>query len=162
MLEKVTAWAPTPGEAIDRMARALTEYRIRGVATNLAFMHNVIIHPQFRTNDYTTSFLDETPTLFDLQARQDRATKLLTWIADVTVNGHPDTRGRAKPPAGAPDPLIPRFETAPANGTRQILEQLGPKGFATWMKSQVRVLVTDTTMRELINHCWQRASGPRI
>jgi len=103
-------WAPTPGEAIDRMVRALTEYRIRGVATNLAFLHNVIIHPQFRTNDYTTRFLDETPTLFDLQARQDRATKLLTWIADVTVNGHPDTRGRAKPPADAPDPLVPRFE----------------------------------------------------
>lgn len=148
MLEKVTAWAPTPGEAIDRMARALTEYRIRGVATNLAFLHNVIIHPQFRTNDYTTRFLDETPSLFDLQARQDRATKLLTWIADVTVNGHPDTRGRAKPPADAPDPHIPRFEIAPANGTRQILEQLGPKGFAAWMKSQARVLVTDTTMRD--------------
>jgi pyruvate carboxylase len=148
MLEKVTAWASEPDEVIDRMARALTEYRIRGVATNLAFLHNVITHPRFRANDYTTRFIDDTPALFDLQKRQDRATKLLTWIADVTVNGHPDTRGRAKPAAHAREPNVPRFELAPANGTRQILERVGPKGFAEWMKSQARVLVTDTTMRD--------------
>ncbi|MGY3573080.1 pyruvate carboxylase [Bradyrhizobium sp. USDA 4504] len=86
MLEKVTAWAPTPEEVIDRMARALTEYRIRGVTTNLAFLHNVVSHPRFRANDYTTRFIDETPALFDFRARQDRATRLLTWIAEVTVN----------------------------------------------------------------------------
>jgi pyruvate carboxylase len=148
MLEKVTAWATTSGEVIDRMARALTEYRIRGVATNLSFLHNVITHPRFRANDYTTRFIDETPALFDFRKRRDRATKLLTWIADVTVNGHPDTRGRAKPAAEARAPQVPDFETAPTEGTRQVLERLGPKAFAEWMKSQKRVLVTDTTMRD--------------
>lgn len=148
LLEKVTAWAPTPDEVIDRMTRALTEYRIRGVATNLAFLHNVITHPQFRSNDYTTRFIDETPSLFDFRERQDRATKLLRWIADVTANGHPDTKGRARPPAGAPVPEAPRFGVVPAGGTRQILEREGPKGFADWMKGQARVLVTDTTMRD--------------
>jgi pyruvate carboxylase len=148
MLEKVTAWASTPDEVIDRMARALTEYRIRGVTTNLAFLHNVITHPQFRANDYTTRFIDETPALFDFQKRQDRATKLLSWIADVTVNGHPETRGRVRPSAEARLPEAPCFNAAPADGTRQILARLGPKGFANWMKSQKRVLVTDTTMRD--------------
>jgi len=148
MLEKVTAWAPTPGEAIDRMARALTEYRIRGVTTNLSFLHNVITHPKFRDNDYTTRFIDETPSLFDLRKRQDRATRLLTWVADVTVNGHPDTRGRPKPAPDARMPEAPRFDAEPAPGTRELLERPGPKGFAAWMKARTGVLVTDTTMRD--------------
>lgn len=148
MLEKLTAWAPTPDEVINRMSRALTEYRIRGVATNLAFLHNVIRHPSFRANRYTTRFIDETPALFDFKARQDRATRLLTWIADVTVNGHPETRGRQKPAPTAPTPTVPQFSNAPAPGTRQLLERLGPKAFAEWMKTEKRVLVTDTTMRD--------------
>ena len=148
LLEKVTAWASTPGEVIDRMKRALAEYRIRGVTTNLAFLHNVITHPRFRAGDYTTRFIDETPALFDFQKRQDRATKLLTWIGDVTVNGHPETRDRVKPAAAARMPEVPRFDAAPAEGSRQVFDRLGPKGFADWMKSQTRVLVTDTTMRD--------------
>ncbi len=99
LLEKVTAWAATPEEAIRRMDRALLEYRIRGVATNLAFLHNIINHPRFVANDYTTRFIDETPSLFDFKKRKDRATKLLTWIVDVTVNGHP-RNSRPRPSAG--------------------------------------------------------------
>lgn len=148
MLEKVTAWAPTSEEVIDRMSRALTEYRIRGVATNLAFLHNVIAHPRFRGNDYTTRFIDETPALFDFRKRRDRATRLLTWIADVTVNGHPETRDRARPPANARVPEAPDFNKEPAQGTRQLLDKLGPKKFADWMRKEKRVLVTDTTMRD--------------
>jgi pyruvate carboxylase len=147
MLEKVTAWARTPEEVIDRMTRALTEYRIRGVTTNLLFLHNVISHPKFRNNAYTTRFIDDTPSLFDLRKRQDRATKLLSWIADVTVNGHPDVKGRPKPLAKACIPDVAHFDAAPAPGTRQLLERLGPKEFALWMKAQTGVLVTDTTMR---------------
>ncbi len=78
LLEKVTAWAATPEEVIRRMDRALLEYRIRGVATNLAFLHNIITDPHFVANDYTTRFIDETPSLFDFKKRKDRATKLLT------------------------------------------------------------------------------------
>ncbi len=148
LLEKVTAWAATPQEAIARMDRALLEYRIRGVATNLAFLHNVVSHPAFIANEYTTRFIDETPALFDFKTRQDRATKLLTWIADVSVNGHPESRGRATPPAYARAPLAPHFDKPVIDGTRQRLEQLGAKGFAQWMRDQKQVLITDTTMRD--------------
>lgn len=148
LLEKLTAWAPTPEEAIERMNRALLEYRIRGVATNLAFLHNVVSHPRFRKNDYTTRFIDETPALFDFPKRKDRASKLLTWIADVTVNGHPETKGRVRPPASLRSPDAPVFRAKPAFGTRQILEERGAAGFAKWMKEEKRILITDTTMRD--------------
>jgi pyruvate carboxylase len=178
MLEKVTAWAASPGEAIARMDRALREYRIRGVATNLTFLEAVLNHPKFRNNEYTTRFIDETPELFDAPRRRDRATRLLTYIADVTVNGHPETKGRVKPPAHARKPEPPVFSAlgrvgvppfgvsadiaskpgeeevgeTPAlvvePGARQIFDRLGPDGFAAWMREQSRVLVTDTTMRD--------------
>lgn len=148
LLEKVTAWAPSAEEACRRMDRALREFRIRGVATNLAFLENVIEHPDFRANKYTTRFIDETPELFAQVHRRDRATKLLTYIADVTVNGHPETRSRARPPEDAPVPVAPRFEGDIVPGTRQKLEALGPENFAKWMLEQRQVLVTDTTMRD--------------
>ncbi len=148
LLEKLTAWAPTSDEVIDRMNRALLEYRIRGVATNLAFLHNVVAHPRFRANDYTTRFIDDTPELFEFPARQDRASKLLTWIADVTVNGHPETKDRVKPAASIRAPRVPVFNETPVAGTRQILKAKGPAGFAQWMKAQDRILITDTTLRD--------------
>jgi len=148
LLEKVTAWAPTPEEAIARMDRALREYRIRGVATNLAFLEALLNHPDFRANDYTTRFIDNTPALFAVQKRRDRATKLLRYIADVTVNGHPETRGKKRPPADARAPEAPRFGHERADGTKQLLDRLGPKKFADWMLAETRALVTDTTMRD--------------
>jgi pyruvate carboxylase len=148
LLEKVTAWAPTPAEVIARMTRALREYRIRGVATNLAFLEAVLSHAKFKAAEYTTRFIDETPELFHFTKRRDRATKLLTYIADVSVNGHPDVKGRPRPPANARRPEAPRFAAAPAHGAKQLFDKLGPKGFAGWMGSQRRVLVTDTTMRD--------------
>ncbi len=148
LLEKVTAWAPTPQEAVARMDRALREYRIRGVATNLAFLEALLKHPDFVAGRYTTRFIDSTPELFQAPKRRDRATKLLRYIADVTVNGHPETRGKPQPPAGARVPEAPRFGNQRADGTKQLLDQLGPKGFADWMRGQERVLVTDTTMRD--------------
>ncbi|MEJ0014005.1 MAG: pyruvate carboxylase [Bauldia sp.] len=148
LLEKVTAWAPTPGEAIARMTRALREFRIRGVATNLTFLENVINHPSFRDASYTTRFIDTTPELFAFVKRRDRATKLLTYIADVTVNGHPDTRGRTKPAADGLTVPPPRFDALPAPGTKQRLDRDGPDGFARWMREEKRALVTDTTMRD--------------
>ena len=109
LLEKVTAWAPSPAEVIARMDRALREYRIRGVATNLIFLEAVLNHPKFRASEYTTRFIDETPELFATKKRRDRATKLLSYIADVTVNGHPETKGRTRPPAQARTPEPPVF-----------------------------------------------------
>ncbi|MGF7006365.1 pyruvate carboxylase [Aminobacter sp. BE322] len=148
LLEKVTAWAPTADEAIARMHRALREFRIRGVATNLTFLEAIITHPAFHDNSYTTRFIDSTPELFAQVKRQDRATKLLNYLADVTVNGHPETRGRAVPNPEAAAPVVPWFTGAIPDGTMQKLDDLGPEKFAAWMRAQKQVLITDTTMRD--------------
>ncbi len=150
LLEKVTCWAPTATEVVARMTRALREYRIRGVATNLAFLENVLTHPDFQASRYTTKFIDETPGLLTLGKRRDRATRLLTYIADVTVNGHPDVKGRAKPPAHARAPKAPPVQgsAGPPPGTRQILERDGAIGLARWIRSRPQMLLTDTTMRD--------------
>ena len=149
LLEKITCWAPSAAEAIARMHRALREFRIRGVATNLAFLENIITHPDFVENRYTTRFIDTTPALFDFKRRQDRATKLLTYIADVTVNGHPEVRDRPRPPADALEPHVPDYPPLLlVEGSRQVLDRDGPRGLARWMKAQKQVLFTDTTMRD--------------
>ena len=149
LLEKVTAWAPTTDEVIARMHRALREFRIRGVATNLTFLEAIISHPKFAANDYTTRFIDTTPELFNFVKRQDRATKLLTYIADVTVNGHPEVKGRSKPSEHLARPVVPVNDNQNIrSGTKNRLDELGAKKFAEWIRKQDRVLVTDTTMRD--------------
>ncbi len=149
MLVKVTAWAPNPTEAIARMHRALWEFRIRGVATNLRFLDQVITHPKFANAEYTTKFIDETPELFKWEKKKDRATRILSFIGDVVVNGNPEVKGRVRPKQMALARL-PKFNVAkePPAGTKQKLDELGAKGFAAWMMSQEKVLITDTTMRD--------------
>ena len=147
LLVKVTAHAQTPEAAIARMDRALREFRIRGVSTNIAFVENLLKHPTFLSNEYTTTFIDQTPDLFNFNKRRDRGTKVLTYIADITVNGHPETTGRAKP-ADAKPPRPPKPVAAPAPGTRTLLENEGPRAVADWMLAQQRLLLTDTTMRD--------------
>ena len=149
LLEKVTAWAPTPEAAIARMDRALREFRIRGVSTNIAFVENLLKHPTFLNNEYHTKFIDQTPELFDFKPRRDRATKILTYIGDIMINGHPETAGRPKPPADVKNPRKPELRTdSPRPGTRQILDEFGPEALADWMLDQKQVLITDTTMRD--------------
>ncbi|MFD0916576.1 pyruvate carboxylase [Pseudahrensia aquimaris] len=148
LLEKVTAWAPTYQETIARMHRALREFRIRGVATNLTFLENIITHPKFLDNTYTTKFIDTTPELFHEVKRRDRATRLLSYIGDVSVNGHPEARDRAKPLPGLEAPRVPWFDGETIDGTRQRLERDGPASFSKWMRDQKQVLMTDTTMRD--------------
>ncbi|MGB0771759.1 MAG: pyruvate carboxylase [Paracoccaceae bacterium] len=148
LLVKVTAWAPTPQKAINRMDRALREFRIRGVSTNIAFVENLLKHPTFLSDQYTTKFIDETPDLFAFEKRRDRGTKVLTYIADITVNGHPETEGRPAPAADLKTPKPPSHGTDLAYGTRNLLEQKGPAAVAEWMLKQQQVLITDTTMRD--------------
>ena len=148
LLVKITAWAQTPDQAIVRMRRALSEYRIRGVATNIAFVENLLKHPTFLSNQCTTKFIDTTPELFAFKKRRDRATKILIYISDITVNGHPETAGRPKPPAEARKPRIPKPANAPLPGTRDLLLEKGPQAVADWMASQKKLLLTDTTMRD--------------
>ena len=148
LLVKVTAHAQTPEKAIARMDRALREFRIRGVATNIEFVINLLKHPTFLDYSYTTKFIDTTPDLFAFKKRRDRATKILTYIADITVNGHPETAGRPKPAAEVKAPKAPVPRVEPAMGTRNLLEQKGPQAVADWMRAQKKVLITDTTMRD--------------
>ncbi|MDC3020895.1 pyruvate carboxylase [Paracoccaceae bacterium] len=148
LLVKVTAWAPTPGKAIARMDRALREFRIRGVSTNIAFVENLLKHPIFLSNEYTTKFIDTTPDLFDFDKRRDRGTKVLTYIADVSVNGHPETKDRPLPNFDAPTPISPNSVGEMSYGTRNLLEQKGAKAVADWVLKQRQLLLTDTTMRD--------------
>ncbi len=148
LLEKVTAWAPTREDAIARMDRALREFRIRGVTTNLLFLEQIINHPDFGAGEYTTRFIDDTPELYQFPKRRDRATRLLRFIGEVQVNGNPEVAGREKSGERRPAPL-PALERGPVpDGSVQRLERLGPEGFARWMLDEKRVLLTDTTMRD--------------
>ena len=151
LLEKVTAWAPTADEAVRRMDRALREFRIRGVATNLAFLEKLINHPSFQNASYTTRFIDETPELLTPSDRRDRATRLLRYIGETTINGNVEARGTKR--VHSAEPLLPqnlpRYDAkAGPQGTRQKLDELGAVGFARWMREQERVLITDTTLRD--------------
>ncbi|MFW2587672.1 pyruvate carboxylase [Sagittula sp. SSi028] len=149
LLVKVTAKAPTPEQAIKRMDRALREFRIRGVTTNIDFVINLLKHPTFLSNQYSTKFIDTTPDLFDFKQRRNRATKVLTYIADITVNGHPEVQGRAMPHPDLKPAKAPQLRTdTPAYGTRNLLEDKGPKAVADWMLEQKQLLITDTTMRD--------------
>ena len=148
LLVKVTAWAPTPSKAIARMDRALREFRIRGVSTNIAFVENLLKHPIFLSNEYTTKFIDTTPDLFDFDKRRDRGTKVLTYIADVSVNGHPETKDRPLPNFDTPTPVSPSPVGEMSYGTRNLLEQKGAVAVADWVLKQRQLLLTDTTMRD--------------
>ena len=150
LLVKVTAWAPTSDEAIARMDRALREFRIRGLSTNLQFLENVIAHPLFKSGECTTRFIDTTPELFVFQPRLDRATKLLRFIGEVAVNGNPEMKGRRAPTGALPAPVKPAIDLGKPipRGLRDELKQRGSAGFAQWLKDQKRVLLTDTTMRD--------------
>jgi pyruvate carboxylase len=148
LLVKVTAWSPTPEETIARMHRALWEFRIRGVVTNLRFLDQLITHPRFARGEYTTRFVEDTPELLQWPRKRDRATRILAYLGATIVNTNPQVRGRARPAhLGAarlpPGPLPP----APP-GTRQKLAELGAERFAQWMLAEPRVLLTDTTMRD--------------
>lgn len=148
LLEKVTAWAPTAEEARLRMDRALREYRIRGVATNVTFLENIISHPDFIECNYTTRFIDQTPALFEAVSRRDRATKLLTYIADVSVNGHPETKARPVPQHLDHAIQVPEGQGHVRPGTKQRLDADGPVAFSKWLRQQPHIQVTDTTMRD--------------
>ena len=148
LLVKVTAWGTNLPEACQRMDRALREFRIRGVKTNIPFVENVVNHPRFRAGEVTTSFLDESPELFRLQSRGDRATKLLSYLGDVILNGNPEVKGKPVPKTFE-QPVLPRVPgIEPPPGTRQLLQKLGPKKFAAWARKEKRLLITDTTFRD--------------
>src|SRR5579863_8128821 len=148
LLVKVTAWGGNLTEACQRMDRALREFRIRGVKTNIPFVENVVNHPRFRAGEVTTSFLDDSPELFRFIRRADRATKLLSYLGDVILNGNPEVKGKNAPSKFESPVMPPVPGIAPPPGTRQLLQKLGPKKFAAWARKEKRLIVTDTTFRD--------------
>ena len=150
LLEKVTTWAPSRGGAIDRMQRALREFRIRGVATNIAFLERLVGDEAFREGRVTTRFIDDNPELLTFARPRDRASRLLRYLAETTVNGHPEVKDRPLPPAHARRPRLPPLHSSGplASGAKALLDAEGPRAVAEWMRSEPRVLVTDTTMRD--------------
>ena len=148
LLVKVTAWGNNFPQACDRMDRALREFRIRGIKTNIPFLENVVNHPAFVAGETTTSFLDQTPELFEFRTQRDRATRLLSYLGDVIVNGNPEVADRPRP-AVIRDAPVPQSERPGIpRGTRQILDEVGPSEFAAWTRGQKRLLLTDTTFRD--------------
>ena len=146
LLVKVTAWAPTPDMAIARLDRSLREFRVRGVSTNIPFVENLLKHPKFLNNSYTTKFIDTTPSLFEFARRKNRANKLLTYIADISVNGHTQTKATPRPAAAKLkiDPPAHLNETPP-RGLKTLLEEQGAQAVADYLLEQKKVMITDTT-----------------
>ncbi|WP_027389054.1 pyruvate carboxylase [Chrysiogenes arsenatis] len=149
LLVKVTTWGKTHKKAALKMNRALKEFRIRGVKTNIAFMENVVTDPCFLAGKTDTSYIESNPHLFQFREKKDRATKLLSFIGNVVVNG---TEGIPKgKPQGVVffEPDIVKVKAAQIiPGTKQILDERGPAGLAKWMLEQKQLLITDTTMRD--------------
>ncbi|MGD0668336.1 MAG: pyruvate carboxylase [Bryobacteraceae bacterium] len=148
LLVKVTAWGRTFRQACQRMDRSLREFRVRGVKTNIQFLENVVNDPEFQAGRATTRWLEDNPALFRFTPRRDRATKLLSYLADVIVNGNPAVAGKPRPRRldAAKVPL--HVAAPPPDGTRQLLDKLGPEGLAAWAASERRLLITDTTFRD--------------
>ena len=149
LLVKVTTHGPTFKIALQRMDRALREFRIRGVKTNIPFVENVIANEAFRTGQATTTLIDTTPSLFDFKPRRDRASKLLTYIGDVIVNGNPHAKGHTLENALTPAPTVPHRQGVPPEaGTRQKLLDMGAEKFCQWVVNEKPLLLTDTTFRD--------------
>jgi pyruvate carboxylase len=148
LLVKTTAWGREFRHACQRMDRSLREFRVRGVKTNIPFLENVVNHPDFQAGNVTTSWLEETPALFKFVPKRDRATRILTYLGDVIVNGNPTIAGKPAPQRIGTPPIPRHDSSAPPEGTRQILQQLGPEGLADWAGKQKRLLMTDTTFRD--------------
>src|SRR5207302_992306 len=141
----------SPEETIGRMARALGESRVEGVASNLEFLEHVIAHPAFATGAYTTKFVDETPELLESTPSPGGALGLLEFLGEVTVNGNPELLGHPRPAAPLPTAPVPRFDLDRPipPGSRDRLRELGPERFLSWMRREQRILFTDPTIRDV-------------
>ncbi|MBI5972143.1 pyruvate carboxylase [Staphylococcus caledonicus] len=149
LLVKLSTHAVTFKQAEEKMERSLREMRIRGVKTNIPFLVNVMRNDKFRSGDYTTKFIEETPELFDIAPTLDRGTKTLEYIGNVTINGFPNVEKREKPDYETTSiPQVSSSKIQSLSGTKQLLDNQGPQAVAKWVREQQDVLVTDTTFRD--------------
>jgi pyruvate carboxylase len=148
LLVKVCTHGATFDQAIQKMMRCLKEFRIRGVKTNILFMRNVVSHPQFRSGQANTTFIDNTPELFEFPRIRDRGNKTMKYIGEITINGFPGIEKQNKPFYN--DPRIPQhIETLPGFvSAKNILDTQGADGVVQWINQQKNVLLTDTTFRD--------------
>ncbi|ADJ43572.1 pyruvate carboxylase [Amycolatopsis mediterranei S699] len=146
LLVKLTCRGRDFKTAVGRARRAVAEFRIRGVATNIPFLQAVLDDPDFRAGRVTTSFIEERPHLLTARTSADRGTKLLTYLADQTVNKPHGERPKT-PDATLKLPKLPK-DAEPAPGSKQKLAELGPAGFAEWLRKSPHIGVTDTTFRD--------------
>ncbi|OBJ84848.1 pyruvate carboxylase [Mycobacterium asiaticum] len=146
MLVKLTCRGRDFPTAVSRARRAMAEFRIRGVSTNISFLQAVLDDPDFQAGHITTSFIDDRPQLLTARTSADRGTKILNYLADITVN---QPHG-ARPSTVYPQDKLPEVdrEAAPPSGSKQRLVELGPEGFARWLRESPAVGVTDTTFRD--------------
>ncbi len=149
MLVKVSTQGKSLEEATQKMHRALKEFRIRGVKNNIQFLENLIAHPDFNSGGATVNFIQEHPELFNFSARQDRGTRMLKFLADVTVNGNPDVKFKEDKKVFE-KPVLPHWDpdSATQKGTKDLLTGLGPEQFAQWLKNEKKIHYTDTTLRD--------------
>ena len=149
MLVKVSAWGRNLVAACDRMDRALTEFRVRGVETNIPFLKNVIAHPIFRAGDQKVSFIANHPELLKISRTRNRGTRALRYLGETIVNGNPEV-SNPDPNKTLRQPKIPEYDKhAPLpEGTKNKLSELGPEAFARWMKEEQAIFYTDTTFRD--------------
>ncbi|WP_405862662.1 pyruvate carboxylase [Streptomyces sp. NBC_00090] len=145
MLVKLTCRGRDFRTAVNRARRAVAEFRIRGVSTNIPFLQAVLDDPDFQAGHVTTAFIEERPHLLTARHSADRGTKLLTYLADVTVNKPHGPRPELIAPA-TKLPALPAGE--PTAGSRQRLLALGPEGFARSLRESPTIGVTDTTFRD--------------
>jgi len=152
MLVKVTAMGRSFEVACQRMDRALREFRIRGVKTNIPFLENVIRDDTFRSGQAHTKLIDTKTELFRFKHKRDRATKTLSYLSDITLNGNPVAKGwkppTILPPARLPDSMVVEHHAEVPKGSRDLLLELGPEKFSKWILDQKRLLITDTTLRD--------------
>jgi pyruvate carboxylase len=146
LLVKLIARGRDFKSAVNRSERALAEFRIRGVSTNIAFLQAVLADPTFQSGDLSTAFIDERPQLFTSAPSRDRGTKIMSWLADVTVNQPNGPRADHISPTKKL-PKVDLSKAVPA-GSRQRLQKLGPKAFAADLRAQTAVAITDTTFRD--------------
>jgi pyruvate carboxylase len=149
LLVKVTARGRKLGDAARRIERCLQEFRVRGVKTNIPFLINLVTHPMFLTGQCTTKFIDEAKELFQFPTRRDRASKILQYLGEVTVNGNPLVKDRPRAARREPAP-VPDFDaqSKPPAGSRDRFKQLGAEKFAQWILAHDPLLLTDTTFRD--------------
>jgi len=148
MLVKVSTWGNNLPEAAQKMHRALREFRIRGVKNNIQFLENLVTTPEFTNGTATVGFIQEHPELFNFATRQDRGTKMLNFLADVTINGNPDVKVKDLNRKFEKPVLPDNTAGGYTKGTKDLLTELGADGFAQWLKAEKKIHYTDTTLRD--------------